>query len=126
MVIIKKFEEYIKESKEATKSKDFLKAVLIKRFHGDKKVTPSELKEIADKNNVSVEEINLVVYDILNDFLFRNRNKKKIEVDKNELEMGIKHELEHTDEPEIAKIIALDHLYSVKNYYSLLKYIDND
>jgi len=120
------FQNYIKESKESTKSKDFLKAILIKRFHSDKKVTIKELEQIATKNNVSVDELNLIVYDILNDFLFRSSNKNKIEVDKKELDLGIQHELEHTDEPEIAKIIALDHLYSVKNYYSLLKYIDND
>jgi hypothetical protein len=120
------FQNYIKESKESTKSKDFLKAILIKRFHSDKKVTIKELEQIATKNNVTVDELNLIIYDIVNDFLFRSSNKKEIEVDKKELELGIKHELEHTDEPEIAKIIALDHLYSVKNYYSLLKYIDND
>lgn len=120
------FKEYIKESKEQAKGESFIKSILIKRFHSDKKVTKKELETIASKNNISLDEINVIVYDILNDFLFRNRNKKEIEVDKKELELGIKHELEHTDEPDIAKIIALDHLYSVKNYYSMLKYIDKD
>jgi hypothetical protein len=120
------FKQYIKESKEQAKGVEFVKSILIKRFHGDKKVTKKELESIANKNNLSLDEINLIVYDTLNDFLFRNRNKKEITVDKKELELGIKHELEHTDEPEIAKIIALDHLYAVKNYYSLLKFIDND
>lgn len=38
-----------------------------------------------------------------------------------ELEMGIKIEMEHTDNPELAKKIALDHLTEHKYYYSNLK-----
>jgi len=37
-----------------------------------------------------------------------------------ELSMGIKHELEHTDDPNISKIIATQHLQDDPNYYSRL------
>jgi len=40
--------------------------------------------------------------------------------DKNELEMGIKVELEHTDNPEFAKSIAKDHLAECSRYYTYL------
>lgn len=40
--------------------------------------------------------------------------------DANELAMGIKVEMEHTDDPDIAKSIAKDHLMELKNYYTLL------
>lgn len=43
------------------------------------------------------------------------------DVDPKELEMGMKHELEHTSDPDIAKEIALDHLAEDPHYYSRLK-----
>lgn len=43
------------------------------------------------------------------------------DVDPRELEMGMKHELEHTSDPNIAKEIALDHLAEDPHYYSRLK-----
>lgn len=43
------------------------------------------------------------------------------EVDPKELKMGIKVELEHTGDPDIAKEIALDHLAEDPKYYSKLK-----
>lgn len=45
---------------------------------------------------------------------------KPEDADPKELEMGIKVEMEHTDDPEIAKKIALDHLAEFTNYYTLL------
>jgi len=42
-------------------------------------------------------------------------------LDPKELEMGIKHELEHTSDPKIAREIALDHLAEDPHYYSRLK-----
>ena len=44
-------------------------------------------------------------------------------VDKKELEMGIKEEMEHTNDKELAKEIALDHLAEDPKYYSKLKTI---
>lgn len=43
------------------------------------------------------------------------------DVDPKELEMGMKHELEHTSDSEVAKEIALDHLAEDPHYYSRLK-----
>lgn len=42
------------------------------------------------------------------------------ETDSEELKMGIKVEMEHTDDPAIAKRIALDHLAEFPNYYTAL------
>lgn len=44
---------------------------------------------------------------------------------KNELVEGIKTEMEHTTTPEIARAIALDHLYENPKYYTRLKEIEN-
>lgn len=46
-------------------------------------------------------------------------------VDEKELEMGIKVEMEHTTNKEIAKRIALDHLTEISNYYTLLKEMED-
>ena len=43
------------------------------------------------------------------------------EVDADELKMGIKVEMEHTSDTEVAKKIALDHLAEDPKYYSKLK-----
>lgn len=40
--------------------------------------------------------------------------------DPKELEMGIEVEKEHTDDPEIAKKIAIDHLKELPDYYTRL------
>jgi hypothetical protein len=43
---------------------------------------------------------------------------------KSELKMGINTEMEHTDKPEYARAIALDHLYEDPKYYTKLKKIE--
>lgn len=47
------------------------------------------------------------------------------DVDQNELSMGIKVELEHTKNKDIAKKIALDHLAEMADYYSKLKKMES-
>lgn len=42
-------------------------------------------------------------------------------IDPMQLEMGIKVEMEHTKDPEIAKSIAIDHLTENPKYYTVLK-----
>ena len=41
--------------------------------------------------------------------------------DPKELTLGIEDEMEHTDDLNIAKAIAKDHLAKIPNYYTLLK-----
>jgi hypothetical protein len=43
-----------------------------------------------------------------------------------ELSMGIEVEKEHTDDPNIAKSIARDHLSEFPDYYSRLKKMENE
>lgn len=46
------------------------------------------------------------------------------DVDKNELRMGLKVEMEHTDDPDVALDIVLDHLKEDPKYYTKLKKIE--
>lgn len=48
------------------------------------------------------------------------------DADRNQLEMGIKIEMEHTDDPNIAKKIALDHLAEIPDYYSRLNKMEKE
>ena len=48
------------------------------------------------------------------------------DVDPQQLEQGIKIEREHTDDPELAKEIALDHLAEDPQYYTKLKEIEHE
>ena len=82
----------------------------LKKFGDKKEVKKSEspdqikggisdnksLKEIAEKHNTDIEEI------------------------KKQLQMGMKVEMEHTDDPKTAVEIALDHIYEFPTYYTEL------
>lgn len=48
------------------------------------------------------------------------------EFDEKQLEMGIKVEMEHTDDPEIAKDIAKDHLVEIPDYYTYLEKMEKE
>jgi len=47
--------------------------------------------------------------------------KKPEDFDPKQIEMGIKVEMEHTDDKELAKEIAMDHLMEFPDYYTHLK-----
>jgi hypothetical protein len=46
---------------------------------------------------------------------------KPKEVDQKQLKMGIKVEMEHTNDSKVSKDIAMDHLAEIPDYYSRLK-----
>lgn len=52
--------------------------------------------------------------------LARQAGVTAADVDPYELELGIETEMEHTDDPDLAEQIALDHLTEHPNYYSVL------
>lgn len=48
------------------------------------------------------------------------------DVDPGQLKRGIEVEKEHTDDPEIAKKIALDHLAEISDYYTRLDKMEKE
>lgn len=48
------------------------------------------------------------------------------DVDPKELEMGLEVEKEHTDDPRVAEMIALDHLTEIADYYTRLKAMEDE
>ena len=52
--------------------------------------------------------------------------KKPEDFDQKELKMGIKIEMEHTNDAEKAKEIAMDHLTEIPTYYTHLKKMEDE
>jgi hypothetical protein len=57
---------------------------------------------------------------------FENSDKNETDIDQDELETGIQVEMEHTDDPAIAKTIALDHLTEINDYYTRLLAMEHE
>tara|TARA_B100001778_G_scaffold334491_1_gene346138 strand:+ start:28251 stop:28475 length:225 start_codon:yes stop_codon:yes gene_type:complete len=53
-------------------------------------------------------------------------DKKPSDFDQKQLEDGIKVEYEHTNDREVAREIAMDHLTEDKDYYKKLKKMEGD
>ena len=53
-----------------------------------------------------------------------NKSYIDSEVDPEELELGIEHEMEHTTDPEQSKQYALDHLKKIPDYYTRLRIME--
>lgn len=54
-------------------------------------------------------------------FVGKHNNTPDSKFDQKQLAMGIKIEMEHTKDKELAKSIAKDHLTEIPDYYSRLK-----
>jgi len=63
---------------------------------------------------------------ILNGGLAAKKGFKKEDADPKELAMGVKVEMEHTSDKDVAEVIALSHLAELKNYYSRLKKMEGE
>jgi hypothetical protein len=88
------------------------------------------IHDLAEKMGIEPDDFEAEVYKILGSFVGYGRAKdKKLDekkVDKEQLKMGIKVEMEHTNNPTIAKRIALDHLAEISDYYTRLKKMEEE
>lgn len=104
-------------------------------FFKDNKNPPDEkIHNLAEKLKVNPHKFEAAVYKILSSFLGKGRfveSGKSADFDEEQVKMGIKIEMEHTSDPEIAKRIAYDHLTEIPGtgnddgYYSLLKKMED-
>lgn len=67
---------------------------------------------------------NLLILDIVKKHNPKSFSKENIKDILDQLKMGIDVEMEHTDDPEIAFEIAMDHLSEIPDYYSKLSTIE--
>ena len=135
-----KVEKYWDEAKTIV-SKEYDKGKESEKFYGTAmKILKNKLKKhegltesrLSEFLTREVEAINESVEDadFVEDFLNKGRAKEKVftekDADPKELAIGIKVEMEHTSNKEIAKRISLDHLAEIKDYYTRLKKMEGD
>lgn len=99
-----------------------IKNGIISFFKKQDTIDDDKIHTEADDLGIDAHTFEKYIYEILLDIIHGGNNKiaKEDEVDKDELEMGIKVEKEHTTLDEIAKIIALTHLAELDDYYTRL------
>ena len=87
----------------------------------------STVDELLSKLNISKDNLIAVMFSFLQDFLGSGKyiEKKPTKLNKSELKMGKKVEMEHTKNPLIAFRIAIDHLSEIPDYYSRLKKMES-
>jgi hypothetical protein len=88
----------------------------------------NKVHEFAQSLGIEPDEFETHIYALLTDYLKigKHQDVPDDKFDSNELDMGQKVEMEHTDNPEIARIIAKDHLTEIKNYYTRLKKMEDE
>ena len=80
-----------------------------------------QVHELAESLKVSPHSLEEYIYTLVGKTAQKHEHVPDENFDQKQLEMGIKVEKEHTDDPEEAKEIAKDHLAELPDYYSRLK-----
>lgn len=129
-------------------SQEEIKSAILKFFKENPNPSDDQVHDFANQLGIEPDELESTIYSILSDLLKNTSEELEIiadpskqekndnldmllpvgkhnhvpdgEFDPRELETGIQIEHEHTDDPNVAKAIAKDHLVELKNYYTLL------
>ena len=118
-----KFNRYLTEQNDGPS----LKRDLIEFFKVNPTPTDDEVHKFAEDNGVEPDAIETIIYALLGSFFGSGRSKDFTgKYDPNELKMGIKIEMEHTNDKDIAKRIAMDHLAEFSNYYTALTKMEKE
>lgn len=107
---------YILEEKEINKID------ILKFFKDNKNPSDNTIHSYAEKIGINKHKFKEMIYELVTEyaeFIFHN-NIDESKVDKAELAKGIKIELEHTTNKDIAKKNSLDHLSEISDYYTRL------
>jgi len=118
---MRKFKEFLTEGSE----KDAKIYDAIMDFFADNPSPPDkDIHALADELGIDEHKFEGYIYSILGSILGTGQAKKEKftekDADKEELQKGIKVEMEHTKNKAIAKRIALDHLAELPDYYTRL------
>jgi hypothetical protein len=102
---------------------------LIALFSSDKKIEDHrDIHSIAKALGIEPSELEDVSYALLQSFFSNGKFATQgdiTKIDQKELAMGDKVEREHTDNPIIARRIALDHLAEIPDYYTRLQKMES-
>lgn len=78
------------------------------------------------KNYYATESKEEAINTLIQDWEGLGKDLSEEDVDPEQLEMGIEVEKEHTGDEDLAKMIAIDHLYEMPDYYTKLKKMEED
>jgi hypothetical protein len=87
-----------------------------------------DVHEFADKIGMPTDRLETIAYGLLSNLLQVGKHKDvpDDQFDAEQLNMGIEIEREHTDDLELAKEIAKDHLAEFPDYYTKLKKMESE
>jgi hypothetical protein len=111
---IKSLSEYV-----GVKDKMGLSKAIMDMFTLYPEVTDDMIEKLANTLSIPEEVLKNEIYALLSSFLNKGRSRENpnVPIDPNELRMGIKIEMEHSDNPLIAEKIAKDHLSEGDSLY---------
>lgn len=116
-------------TKVAEKDKlDSLEDKIINFFKKNPYPEDAKVHQFADKLGIKHDKLESEIYKILCSFICEGKSKEyKGSFDEKELELGVKVEMEHTSNKDIAERIAKDHLseFGGKYYYTALKMLED-
>ena len=124
-ITMKKVSEIINEAK-PTSNPGWLRIKVIEYFTETKSIDEKSLSKFASSIGLSFESLREEIYSILIDFFQSGKYNQalkdgiKMTIDQEQLEIGIRFEMEHTKDPNISRRIALDHLSDCPKYYTHL------
>ena len=125
MNILNKVNKYLVEAdQKATRAKIF------QFFKENPNPPDKKVHEFAESLGIDEHKFEEHIYSVLGSIFaagkaFENKFTEE-DADPKELAMGVKVEMEHTTDPEIAKRIALDHLEEIDDYYTRLKKMEEE
>lgn len=96
---------------------------VIKFFHNNPAPSETQIHALAknmDLSSAALEERSFKLLGTLLKKIGKHQTSPDSDFDADQLAMGVKVEMEHTDHSAIAKLIAKDHLAEIKDYYTRL------
>lgn len=114
-----------------TNNPAWVKKKLIDFFTNTKNLDDVKVHALAEKLEIDTHELETQIYAILVDFFQYGKYNKAIEehevnINQEELEIGIRFEMEHTADVNISRRIALDHLVDCPTYYTRLQKFESE
>lgn len=104
-----------------------IKKEILKFFKENPKPDDSKIHDLSDKLDIDTHEFEGNVYEILGSFIGAGMSKDfDGDYDSTQLKMGIKVEMEHTTDKDIAERIAMDHLAEIPDYYTRLAKMEKE
>ena len=101
-----------------------LESIVLKFFETNEEFDDDKIHSYAEKQGIDTHEFETMIYKVLKKSLdggfLKHANDPDDKFDKGELERGIKIEMEHTDNPKLAKAVTKAHLVEIPDYNTRL------